>query len=120
MTPVLWSCPNPDCPPTENAPREVEEPGEVAGSVAERSMSISDLAALLKVPVSTIYSWNRQGAGPPYYKIGKSLRYRGSDVLRWVKVNLVPKAVCTGECGQSYPRRKFTQVEGKPIAIPLG
>jgi predicted DNA-binding transcriptional regulator AlpA len=109
---TLWSCPNPACPPTENAPREVEEPGEVARGVSERSLSISDLAALLKVPVSTIYSWNRQGAGPPHYKIGKSLRYRGSDVLRWAKENLVPKAVCTGKCGQSYPRRKFTQVEG--------
>jgi predicted DNA-binding transcriptional regulator AlpA len=110
---TLWSCPNPACPPTENAPREVEEPGEVARGVSERSLSISDLATLLKVPVSTIYSWNRQGAGPPHHKIGKSLRYRGSDVLRWSKENLVPKAVCAGECGQSYPRRKFTQVEGK-------
>jgi predicted DNA-binding transcriptional regulator AlpA len=109
---TLWSCPNPACPATENAPREVEELGEVTRGVSERSLSISDLAALLKVPVSTIYSWNRQGAGPPHYKIGKSLRYRGSDVLRWAKENLVPKAVCTGECGQSYPRRKFTHVEG--------
>jgi excisionase family DNA binding protein len=90
----------------------VEERYEVARGVSERSLSISDLAALLKVSVSTIYSWNRQGVGPPHHKIGKSLRYRGSDVVRWVRESLVPKAVCAGECGQSYPRRKFMQVEG--------
>jgi hypothetical protein len=69
---TLWSCPNPACPPTENAPREVEEAGEVARGVSERSLSISDLAALLKVPVSTIYSWNRQGADRRITKSGRA------------------------------------------------
>jgi hypothetical protein len=51
----------------------------------ERSLSISDLAALLKVPVSTIYSWNRQSAGPPYHKIGKSPPLSGKRCVAVVK-----------------------------------
>jgi len=32
---TLWSCPNPDCPPSEIAPVDVPESGEAAATQAE-------------------------------------------------------------------------------------
>jgi DNA-binding transcriptional MerR regulator len=46
--------------------------------------SVQDVAAFLRVPVQTVYSWRSQGYGPPARRVGKYLRYRPDDVLRWV------------------------------------
>jgi excisionase family DNA binding protein len=42
------------------------------------------LAELLQVSRKTIYDWRRKGTGPPAALIGRHLRYRRSDVTRWV------------------------------------
>jgi hypothetical protein len=77
----MWTCPNPECPPTEDPPK-VEKPDEAR---RERSpLSTSQLAEWLKVPVVTIYAWRRMGYGPPGYRIGKRISYRPSDVQRWM------------------------------------
>jgi excisionase family DNA binding protein len=54
----------------------VEEPGEVADGESQDVLSIQEVAKLLNVPVSTIYAWKRRGEGPPYYKVGRKLRFR--------------------------------------------
>jgi predicted DNA-binding transcriptional regulator AlpA len=36
------------------------------------------------VPVSTIYHWRGRGEGPPALKVGKRLRFRADDVLKWL------------------------------------
>jgi hypothetical protein len=51
--PVMWSCPNPDCPHTEIAPADVPESGEGTGAEAERSFTADEVAALLNVPSGT-------------------------------------------------------------------
>jgi excisionase family DNA binding protein len=43
-----------------------------------------ETAAYLKVPVATLYNWKYTGRGPRYIKVGKHLRYRRSDVDRWL------------------------------------
>jgi hypothetical protein len=82
----VWTCPNPECPPTENPPK-VEKPDE---ALRERPpFSTSQLAEWLKVPVATIYAWQR-----------------------WMAGQGIVHTVCGGEFGGTYWRRQFKQVEG--------
>jgi excisionase family DNA binding protein len=108
---MLWSCPQAECPPTDKPPRDVEELGEVADGELPAVLSIQEVAKLLKVPVSTIYAWNRRGEGPPHYKVGRKLRYRKSFAWKWLAEHLVSRAVCSSECGQTHRRSEFKQVE---------
>jgi excisionase family DNA binding protein len=48
-------------------------------------LSTEDLAAYLGVPVSTIHYWRWKEQGPPALKIGRELRFRASDVARWLE-----------------------------------
>ena len=43
------------------------------------------LADLLCQSVRTIQKWRVTGYGPPYYKIGRSVRYRRSEMIAWVE-----------------------------------
>jgi excisionase family DNA binding protein len=43
------------------------------------------LAEWLQLPLSTLYSWRTQGIGPPGFKVGRGIRYRRSDVERWLE-----------------------------------
>jgi excisionase family DNA binding protein len=109
---MLWSCPQDECPPTDKPPRDVEEPGEVANTESHNVLSIQEVAKLLNVPVSTIYAWKRRGEGPPYYKIGRKLRYRKSDARKWLAEHLVSRTVCQSGCGRTYARDAFSLLPG--------
>lgn len=50
----------------------------------DRLMSVPRLSEYLDVPEATIYQWNHRRTGPPAIKVGKHLRYRRSDVDRWL------------------------------------
>jgi hypothetical protein len=114
MTPVLWSCPNPDCPPIAIAPVDVPESGESAGAEAERPFTTDEVAALLNVPLDTIHQWHQEGTGPPGYQTHKESHYRRSDVIRWLAEQGVMLAVCQSQCGKTYAINAFTPVEGQP------
>jgi hypothetical protein len=105
--PVLWSCPDPNCPPTAIAPVDVPESGEEAGAESER-FTTDEVAALLNVPLSTIHKWHQEGTGPPGYQTHKESHYRRSDVVRWLAEQGVMLAVCQSECGGSYALNAFT------------
>jgi hypothetical protein len=46
-------------------------------------LTVDDLVEALQLPSkSTVYTWNRMGKGPSYYRVGKDIRYRKSEVLR--------------------------------------
>jgi excisionase family DNA binding protein len=53
-------------------------------SVSDELLSPDDLAALLKVPVKTVYNWRSEGKGPKGIKVGKYVRFRRSDVEAWL------------------------------------
>ena len=55
-----------------------------AESEASRLWSVQDVAEYLQVPVQTLYSWRTQGYGPPGRRMGKYVRYRREDVMRWI------------------------------------
>jgi excisionase family DNA binding protein len=51
----------------------------------EPLMTLPELAALLGVPVGTLYGWRHRGEGPPGYHIGRHVRYRRSAVEAWIE-----------------------------------
>jgi len=53
-------------------------------------LSPTELAAQLKVPVSTVYRWNQEQTGPTPYRIGKHIRYRRADVEAWMEGRAAP------------------------------
>jgi excisionase family DNA binding protein len=53
-------------------------------STLDPLLSVEDLAVYLDVPVATIYAWRYRRQGPPGFKVGRHLRYRQSDVNRWI------------------------------------
>ena len=47
-------------------------------------LSIEDLAEYLGVPVTTIYDWRVDGKGPCGVRVGRHVKFTGSDVLAWI------------------------------------
>jgi excisionase family DNA binding protein len=48
-------------------------------------LSPDEVAAYLDVPVSTIHYWRSRGEGPLGFKVGKRLRFRATDVAKWLE-----------------------------------
>lgn len=53
-----------------------------------RLLSVTELANYLSVPVATLYAWRYRGEGPPALRVGRYLRYRWSDVQRWLELRV--------------------------------
>jgi excisionase family DNA binding protein len=51
----------------------------------EPLMSPFDVAKYLGVPLRTVYRWRSRGNGPRGYRVGRHVRYRCSDVERWLE-----------------------------------
>jgi excisionase family DNA binding protein len=123
---TLWSCPKSDCPPTEIAPVDVPESGESAGAESEPPFTTDEVAALLNVPLDTIYKWHKEGTGPPGYQTHKESHYRRSDVVRWLAEQGVALAVCQSlhtnrVQGDARPVTRSTVDVGKlDVAAGLG
>jgi excisionase family DNA binding protein len=50
----------------------------------EQLMSIRDVADFLKLNQTTIYAWAQQGILPGY-KLGRTWRFRPSDIEAWLE-----------------------------------
>jgi DNA-binding transcriptional MerR regulator len=50
-------------------------------------------ASLLNLSVRTLQAWRARGAGPPFVKAGRAIRYRRRDLLRWLDNNTVQRIV---------------------------
>lgn len=50
----------------------------------DRLLTAEDLAVFLDVPVKTLYAWRYRGEGPIGFRVGKHIRYRWTDVERWI------------------------------------
>jgi excisionase family DNA binding protein len=48
-------------------------------------LSIGEVADLVRVPVATLRYWRHLGTGPHSFKVGRSVRYWRTDVLRWLE-----------------------------------
>lgn len=50
-------------------------------------LSITDVASWLGKPKNTLYAWHSRGKGPRAIRVGNTLRYRRSEVERWLDAN---------------------------------
>jgi len=60
-----------------------------------RLLTVAELAEFLQKPKATIYAWKYRGEGPPAIRVGRTLRFRESDVNAW----LDRQAVATAAAG---------------------
>jgi predicted DNA-binding transcriptional regulator AlpA len=69
-----------------------EERGSEVGELIRRDHLLDPKAVgeWLGVPISTLYSWKYRGLGPAALRIGKHLRYRRDDVLKWIDRQSAP------------------------------
>jgi excisionase family DNA binding protein len=51
---------------------------------AEPLLTLDEVAAYLRTPKKTLYTWRSAGKGPRAMKFGGSLRYRLADVDAWL------------------------------------
>jgi excisionase family DNA binding protein len=56
-------------------------------------LTVQEIAAFLKVPVSWVYQRTRQSGdgGIPHIKLGKYCRFNQDQVMQWIKKNSVEK-----------------------------
>lgn len=47
-------------------------------------VSPSDLAAMLNVPVRTVWGWNAAGTSPRFIRVGRHVRYSRESVRAWI------------------------------------
>jgi len=52
----------------------------------ERLVEPQEVADYLLVPVATLAQWRYLGQGPRFHKVGRFVRYRWSDVEKWLAV----------------------------------
>ncbi len=51
----------------------------------ERLLSTEELAEYLGLPIGTLYRWSYVKTGPKALSVGRHLRYRESDVTKWLE-----------------------------------
>jgi predicted DNA-binding transcriptional regulator AlpA len=61
------------------------------------------LAVELKMRPQSLADWRHRGKGPDYIKVGQLVRYRRSDVQRWLDTRAVSH--------QETPQRRLDQEE---------
>lgn len=81
-------------------------PTIAAVDTPDRLLTTRQLADYLSVPVATLYAWRHGGDGPPGFRIGKHLRYRSSDVNRWIQQRL----------DTTNSRERSTATTSRPLA----
>ena len=59
----------------------------------DRLIGVDELAKYLEVPKATIYGWRNRGVGPPGFQVGKHVRFRWTDIERWIDDRLRKEAV---------------------------
>ncbi|TFC61200.1 DNA-binding protein [Cryobacterium sp. TMT2-15-1] len=66
----------------------------------EPVLTTSELAEYLGVHVQAIYDLRTDGRGPSGIRVGREIRYRVSDVLRWLDGLHEPVPSLTGRGGE--------------------
>ena len=71
----------------------------LSGLGLEPVLTTSELAAYLGVHVQAIYDLRTDGRGPSGIRVGREIRYRVSDVLRWLDGLHEPERSLTSDGG---------------------
>jgi excisionase family DNA binding protein len=57
--------------------------------MSESLLSREEVAKLLGVPPKTLAAWAYQGRGPTYYRLGRRVAYRESELMAWLDTQRV-------------------------------
>jgi excisionase family DNA binding protein len=57
--------------------------------MTESLLSREEVAKLLGVPTKTLAAWAYQGRGPTYYRLGRRVAYRESELMAWLDTQRV-------------------------------
>jgi hypothetical protein len=52
-------------------------------------LTTDEVAAWLRRPPRSLVNWRYRGEGPPYLRVGGSIRYRAVDIERWLDAQRV-------------------------------
>jgi excisionase family DNA binding protein len=55
----------------------------------ERLLTVKETAQYLGTTPGNVYDWVKNGKGPRYVRMGRSIRYRLSDLEKYVDVRVV-------------------------------
>lgn len=48
-------------------------------------LTVKQLAAVLQVPVTTVYEWRYRGTGPRGLRVGRHVRFHRDEVRAWLE-----------------------------------
>ena len=78
--------------------------------MTEKLLTQQQLADELEVSLRTLERWRQQGTGPAFIRVGRSPRYRRSDIDAWLERQRRSQErvgrFAVG-CGSSNPWRRF-------------
>ena len=60
-------------------------------SSPEPLIGMAEVARLLDVPLGTLRTWRGKRTGPPGYRIGRAVKYRWSEVEKWLQQQKDPE-----------------------------
>ena len=66
-------------------PPKIEEAATKTATGFERLLTARDAAAFLRLSQSWLAKARMRGDGPPYVKIGRSIRYTETGILHWTR-----------------------------------
>jgi len=67
----------------------MSKPRENLKPSADRYVTASEAADFLGTTVNTLNYWRAVGRGPTYYRLGRSIRYRLSELQTWAEQGVV-------------------------------
>lgn len=67
-------------------------------TIPDTYLKEGQVAELLGLPVRTLQSWRLRGGGPEFYKIGRSVRYKRSDLDEWLASRKASSTASHGVC----------------------
>jgi predicted DNA-binding transcriptional regulator AlpA len=62
----------------------LDRPPEVP-KVADDLLTITEVAAIVRVPVATLRYWRHLGTGPRSFRVGRGVRYWRTEVTTWLQ-----------------------------------
>lgn len=63
--------------------------GGIIKMIDETILTTEQAAEMLGMSERTLENWRWKREGPSYIKLGRSIRYRKTDVENWIKANIV-------------------------------
>ena len=69
----------------DSTPHDLPPPADPARPTSEGYMTSEQAAAYLKVSARSLEAFRRRGGGPPYYKVGRLVRYAPSELREWME-----------------------------------